>query len=1460
MNRVFISYSRKNEAFAERLARDLGDAGLDVWLDLRQIQGGENWRDEIFRGLERSEFLIALLSPSAVQSKWVQREILTAREQGKRIYPIMVENAREELKVTEELVWLRDYQYIDFEGRYEEAFPQLLEALPGGRAIGSYDVFDVEQIPNPFKGLEAFQQRDAAFFFGREELVAKALANLRNDNFMAIVGASGSGKSSLVRAGVIPQIRNGALPDSSHYPVLIFTPGQHPLNALAVRLHPLLAQQNENITESSVLISLQNTERIEAVLLQALTTLPQSSKLLLVIDQFEEVFTASGETERANFLAFVEFVATHPTTRTMIILTMRADFFGQLSRYPGLAALFEQDNLLIVTEMTTANLLRVIEGPAKAVGLAYEEGLVDRILEDVKSQPGSLPLLQYALRELYNRRDGAMLTNSGYDEIGGVRRALARHAEAIFQDTTQEQQELIRRILLRLVEVGENGEATRRRIPYSEIDFNNVPDEKIAEVVALLTAPDARLLIANQTITKGEEPTVWLEVSHEALIREWDRFKSWVSASAEDLQYESELRKAAADWEASGREASYLLTGRRLTRAEVWTEAHDISVLQDELIAASMQAREEQEQAREAQVQRELLLQRQSTNRARIIAVSTVAMLIVAAFSLFSVAQTNAALEQTNRDLEQSESDLADTVDELEDTNTALEDAIEVSEASAARARSLAIAASAAQVAGDDASDLAVSLALAANESPLAPVQAERTLADIALAPGTRARFEDIGNMTAVAINPAETLLAVGLRDGTVLLLSAEDGSTVRGFKLDAILIDEVAFSPDGRFLAAVSDSSVGALAIWNVETGEAIAADNYTRTAPEVSSVAFLRNDILIAGELNGSLTIWRVMETSLSEITSLPDFTTQGADITALAVNEQSGLIAAGADSGLIVILEFDGENVWRILSTLQPFQKAITAIDIDDAGEQLLVGYGDGVPALFTLRTGILRQAFDPLDTGISGLTFIEDTNRFVAAGQDNVLRLWDTEIGRQIVSFRIESDIRALAGSVDGKTVVTGSRDNAIRIWDIKGSAELARFSDIFSNAVALSPDGTRVAAGTTGSQVNIWDMQRDPDEQLEIISLGRGSVLIASLAFSPDSQHLVVGATDGTISLWNVNTLERLTIQSAHVGSVLALTYSPDGSQILSGGSDRKLFLRDATTLDVVRVFAQSESDDRAHAGSITSLVFSADGSLVLSGSTDRTAILWSAERGRIEQLFIGHEDAVRAVDISDDGLRILTGASDATIRLWEIEGGRELRRFTGHSRGVNGLAFLDETYDFVSAATDGTLRLWDEAGIQETRRFEVQDSNGRNIAMRTLYLDEQGGLALTALADNTLRLWQLIPGRENLIEWTRDNRFVPELNCTQRLQFGITEGGAQVFVNAGDAVDLQLLSDDTGATEVAKLAPGTALQLILNDSEDDEQETDRLLVCTVDGREGFVNPMVLNQPDQMIQQQIPATE
>ncbi len=624
MGHIFISYSHDDSVFAERLARDLQDDGRDVWIDFRGIRVGAEWEQAIFKGIEGCDFAIVCLTPASVQSDWVRREILMLRSRHKPIIPVLVRKQADTsaglvetfklLDAHEETRRLRDIQMVDFERYgYERAFPMLLEALPGVIAIRSAEQdplpeVDPATIPNPFKGLEAFQQTDAHLFFGREDLTQNLLKRLEPtagnaDRFVAVVGASGSGKSSLVRAGLIPQIRGGALPGSADWIVAIFTPGPRPTEALAARLLPIIGG-GRMLTEV-----LEVLERGEAALHQLteglLATKPAEARLLLIIDQFEEVFTRASVDEARRFITLVNTAVSLDAGRTYAVLTLRADFFDRLSAFPPLARLFEQENLLIVTEMTPDALRRSIEGPAAAVGLTYDHGLVDLILEDVRQGTGALPLMQYALKRLYDQRKGRQLTKTAYAAMKGVRGALAEHAESLYDSLPRETQTVVERLLLRLVEVSDTGEATRRRVPREMLTFAGVAPETVDALIAALTSPENRLLIASREVGGGETQPVQIEVAHEALLREWSRLATWIEVNQVELHYGGELLKDAQDWDTHGRDVNYLLRGTRAMQAQAWLERTDASDLQREYVESSVREskaalmREAERQARE---------------------------------------------------------------------------------------------------------------------------------------------------------------------------------------------------------------------------------------------------------------------------------------------------------------------------------------------------------------------------------------------------------------------------------------------------------------------------------------------------------------------------------------------------------------------------------------------------------------------------------------------------------------------------------------------------------------------------------------------------------------------------------------------------------------------------------------------------------------------------------------------
>jgi hypothetical protein len=618
MQRAYIAYASQNQAFAERLAQDLADAGLSVWLDA-------GTKHDIQHALETGDLVIVCLSTSAIDDLSLQQKIKAVRDKSGTVIPVLVDDRLNTLQSKEKFDWFSKNPVINFENRYEQAFAELLQTLSAQRLPVTFDNLDAANIPNPFKGLEAFQQIDSALFFGRDDMARLAINRLRETHFLAIVGASGVGKSSLVRAGIIPLIRQAAIDDSDTWVVLLFTPTSHPIDELARRLALLVPHNLDDIKAE-----LRQSGQVLSLIDAALQDKPPQARLLLVIDQFEEVFTQTNEIERELFLDILRVLSTL-NSRVHIIIAMRGDYFGHLSHYPDLAQLFEQQHLLALTEMPAANLAQAIESPAQVVGLRYEAGLVDRLLHDAQVESGSLPRLQYALYQLFRKRTDTRLTITAYQAMRGVQGVIAHHADMIFNRLNKEQQDVLRRILLSLLDVSEAGEVVLGQVLKDELVFPDVANHTVVPIINQLSEPVSRLI----TMQQFPRPTVRpmeLSITHEAFIQAWDKFQQWIAEHLENLKYESELRRAAANWEASEHDEGYLLRGAKLTQAEKWFRTHYATGLQQAYLEASVQLQRKEEV--EARIAHDLRLRQRGKRRTQWLVGITVILLMTVVFAL----------------------------------------------------------------------------------------------------------------------------------------------------------------------------------------------------------------------------------------------------------------------------------------------------------------------------------------------------------------------------------------------------------------------------------------------------------------------------------------------------------------------------------------------------------------------------------------------------------------------------------------------------------------------------------------------------------------------------------------------------------------------------------------------------------------------------------------------------------
>jgi len=1378
MDKVFVSYSRRNKNFAERLARDLSDAGLDVWIDFRQIHGGEMWENEIYRGLQRSEMLVLCLTPDAVASEWVQREVNTAREQKKFIMPIMVIDAFEALKRTPALSWLEQVQYINFVERYEEAFPELLLALPGKRRVGAFDDVPDAAIPNPFKGLESFQQTDAAFFFGRENLIRKAIKNMqRTDNahFLPVVGASGSGKSSLVRAGVIPQLRQGAITGSERWRLAILTPGEHPINALAVRLAPFLESQDASGIERALHDSPRALADITESILRGASP---DLKLLLVIDQFEEVFTRAGEDEAAHFLNIVQTSATDAEMRCYFIITMRADFFDRLGRYPQVAELFEQENMLIVTEMTTSNLLRAIEGPAQAVGLTYEDGLSARILDDVRRQPGSLPLLQYALKALYDKRDGRKLTQAAYDEIGGVQKALAAHADHIYRAATPPEQDLMRRIFLRIVEVSESGEATRRRITREELQFEGIAPQVVQSVVDKLTAPEARLLIASREITSSDAtaaPVTRLEVCHEALIREWDLFQDWIQDNLDDLRTSSDILRQAHDWEQRKRDASYLLRGARLIQAEEWIAHADANPLQRDFVQASIDARTAEEKRAREQAERELALQRTAANRLRWIAVVLVLALIGAiGLTVFALneranAEANARAAEENALIAEQNARAAE-----ENANRAEQNAL-IAEQNADQARSFALSANAERALTNDDGDLALALAV---DSALVvqnpPAETRLSLANVAFAPGTRRVLDNglgvVVNATALSTDGAWLFTADD--NGVIHVWDAVSGESVKRIT-PTLLLDESSAQTD----TAPADAILDMVALPDNETLLAVTGnggfyhinyrtDRYLRRYEGGHTRAI--NSVRINADGTRALTASADTHAILWDVQS-------GALLTILRGHRTAvvGAVFDPRDPNRVFSLERNGTLIRWNLKTGTEAQRAalnLTAVtfDISTDGAWLAAGGTRGALQLWTLPDDVkesptLAITFSGLneETIVRAVTFSPSGDWLASAGTDETIALWNTTSSERFALFSGHTrDINDLTLNAGGTRLMSASRDGTARLWDLTNAAIVRDFIGHTSNSIGVyMPQGRAIVSGSGDTFLRLWDIASG--RAIREWKGHTGSVL--ALDVTRDGQRIISAARDNTLRLWTLEADEPMVLRG-HEGAVSAVSLTPDETQAVSAGRDGAVIRWDLTTLQVVKRYARLQ---RSTSG-LFALAVSPDGTRIASGGDDQLITVWDAESGDVLHTLSGHERSVRALAFSPDGTLLVSGSTNGDIFLWDVVSGEQIRVFNGHNRTIQALDFSPDGDTFASVSVDSTLRVWDVESGFEVRVYTLDE---RQVTFTSVAFSGNGDTVLSGLSDGRLRLWRLYPSVDALLAWTLGNRHVPSLTCAQREQF-----------------------------------------------------------------------------------------
>ena len=1265
---------------------------------------------------------------------------------------------------------------------------------------------------NPYVGLCPFSEADSQYFFGRQSVVNALIERMNEDHayrdFLALVGPSGSGKSSVVHAGLIPHLRAGGITGSDEWFFADMTPGSDPFQNMVLAIESIATAPVEDISQQ-----LRSGDTPLSELLPQVTD-NNDQKVLLFIDQFEELFTlVTDEAVRRRFLDLIVETIQDNRLNLRIIITIRADFFDRPLSYETFGNII-QARTQIILPMTVPELERAIAGPAEQIGMDIEPELITAMVADAKAEPGMLPLLQYTLTELFNRRDGNTLTMTAYQDMSGLRGALTRRAEAIYKSLSKTEQSIAQQIFLRLVTVEQINEDTRRRALYSELLGLSEETEAIQTVLNRFS--EGRLLTFDND-PQTREPTV--EVAHEALIREWTQFQHWLEINRDDVRFQRQVTSQVNEWQQHNQDISYLLRGTRLSQFEDWAKSTNIALSKNETayLNASIQQRKKEEKAERERQEKEIQLAQRASQRLRVIlGVIGVALVIVSGltFVLFGQNETIALERDTAQQAEQNA---------LAALNTAY---------------SSAFAATAQQAYDDGNHKLALSFALAAFEIDENSRVAQSTLDQIAYGSGIQ---------QVIATGNRQPIYDIALSDDGTIIASVQ-GETYFDYYKRLLSSDQLADIDDYIFadepdFSAIDFSTVSSriIKIWDLNTGDlSLEFDKHTSA---ITSLGFIPTQdgtaptLMFSASILGEVFIWEIQSGEIITQMNL----NQGYNRLAITSDGQRLLGSTGSigasDNSQIVIWAV---NTGEVLQTFEPFGDSLWDTVMNGENNYAISLYRDQ-QILWDTNTGEIifsdhiddevQYPFFQVVMGKNGkysstnlgssevyiweIEFEDDGTMEVEleelsfnlgsvfdvglSGKGN--RLLILQPGGEFVDWAVEfesfneivrdrnSAFLSVALNEVGELGVIGYEDGTISIWDLRNKTPdtlqiFTQFdSDMRATFLPTEPnanpellvfDGSPASPQLFRTKIMLWDVvtgdeSTDWDGPIQLLPTSAQvdasrSYLLTTTDANPEAPPPVDVLPQ--LAIWDLESHDLLfDIQPGFALQDAQFVPDTDTIQVISGAPDGALLW----DMDSGEFTQQYNSD-----AGILAVALTHDKRYLFGVTVDGRLYQWefvTTERVHTYEL----NTLSRPIAVMRDKPWVITGFNQSDIAIWDYETHEQVALLTTHAAPlsvIETLPMVDGAMRFITSDSGGRTLIWsgsDETSFEVVEVFVAQDE------LVEILIDPFDTFYALVPSTGDIYVRYINPVDDDVVEFIRDNRELADITLEDCFRYNVDD-------------------------------------------------------------------------------------